>query len=66
MVQAHMVPAHMIEAEALGVHVFVVTDGEHRVAALGFIRELWAQCGERLGMTEPVPQVGVGLEPEGG
>lgn len=61
-----MVPAHMIEAEALGVHVFVVTGGEHRVAALGFIRELWAQCGERLGMTEPVPQVGVGLEPEGG
>ncbi|WP_247196688.1 CATRA conflict system CASPASE/TPR repeat-associated protein [Streptomyces sp. GESEQ-35] len=56
----------MIEAEALGVHVFVVTGGEHRAAALGFVRELWAQCGERLGMTEPVPRVGVGLDPEGG
>ncbi|NEA64441.1 CATRA conflict system CASPASE/TPR repeat-associated protein [Streptomyces sp. SID12488] len=56
----------MIEAEALGVHVFVVTGGEHRAAAFGFIRDLWAQCGERLGMTEPVTQVGVGLEPEGG
>ncbi|MDT7847569.1 CATRA conflict system CASPASE/TPR repeat-associated protein [Streptomyces justiciae] len=56
----------MIEGEALGVHVFVVTGGEHRAAALAFVRALWVECGARLGMTEPVPGVGVGMEPRGG
>jgi hypothetical protein len=56
----------MIEGEALGVHVFVVTGGGHRAAALAYVRALWVQCGARLGMTEPVPGVGVGMEPRGG
>jgi len=56
----------MLEGEALGVHVFVVTGGEHRAAALTFVRSLWTQCGARLGMTEPVPGVGVGTEPRDG
>jgi len=56
----------MIEGEALGVHVFVVTGGEHRAAALAFVRALWVQCGASLGMTEPVPGVGAGTEPRGG
>lgn len=56
----------MLQAEALGVHVFVATGGEHRHDALAFLKELWDSCGEALGMRDPVRRVGVGTDPPGG
>ncbi|MFI6086223.1 CATRA conflict system CASPASE/TPR repeat-associated protein [Streptomyces sp. NPDC051217] len=53
----------MLQAEALGVHVFVATGGKHRHDALAFLRDLWDRCGETLQMTEPIPGVGVGTDP---
>lgn len=56
----------MLQAEALGVHVFVATGGDHRHDALAFLKELWNSCGDALGMTDPVRRVGVGADPAGG
>ncbi|MCB8905546.1 MULTISPECIES: CATRA conflict system CASPASE/TPR repeat-associated protein [unclassified Streptomyces] len=56
----------MLQAEALGVHVFVVTTGDDRHDALAFVRNLWNTCGEMLGMNVPVEGTGTGLEPGDG
>ncbi|MFC5218406.1 CATRA conflict system CASPASE/TPR repeat-associated protein [Streptomyces coerulescens] len=56
----------MLQAEALGVHLFFVTGGERQEDALALLRETWERCGTVLGMTEPVGRVGVGIRPEGG
>ncbi|MFB7168080.1 CATRA conflict system CASPASE/TPR repeat-associated protein [Streptomyces sp. NPDC056242] len=56
----------MLQAEALGVHLFVVTTGDDRHDALAFVRNLWNTCGEMLGMTVPVEGTGTGLEPGDG
>lgn len=54
----------MLQAEALAVHLFVVTGGEHRDAALAYLRKVWRLCDRTLGMTDPLPGVGVGAGPE--
>jgi hypothetical protein len=56
----------VLQDEALGVHLFVVTGGEHRDTALAFLRDVWHECGRTLGMTDAVEGVGVGVEPENG
>lgn len=56
----------MLRGEALGVHLFLAPAGGHRHENLTFLRDLWAKCGEILGMTSPVEGIGAGLEPEGG
>lgn len=56
----------VLQAEALGVHLFVVTDGTQRDDAVAFLRDVWGKCATVLGMTDPVEHVGVGTQPDGG
>ncbi|MFH8407047.1 CATRA conflict system CASPASE/TPR repeat-associated protein [Streptomyces sp. NPDC018019] len=56
----------MLEAHALGVHLFAVTGGEHPHRSLAAVRHLWDQCGRVLGMTDAVQRTGAGTEPERG
>nr|WP_238419694.1 CATRA conflict system CASPASE/TPR repeat-associated protein [Streptomyces taklimakanensis] len=55
-----------MRAEALGVHLFVLTGGAHRDSALALLAEVWNKCGTVLGMTEPVERTGVAMQPQGG
>lgn len=55
--------AVMLQAEALGVHLFVASTGDHRNDAVALVERVWHTCGELLGMTAPVEGVGAGLEP---
>ncbi|SEQ84265.1 CATRA conflict system CASPASE/TPR repeat-associated protein [Streptomyces radiopugnans] len=56
----------MLRAEALGVHLFVLTGGAHRDGALALLAEVWDKCGTVLGMTDPVERTGVAVQPESG
>ncbi|MFP8940346.1 CATRA conflict system CASPASE/TPR repeat-associated protein [Streptomyces fenghuangensis] len=56
----------MLRAEALGVHLFVLTGGAHRDRALALLEEVWDGCGTVLGMTDPVERTGVAVQPESG
>lgn len=53
----------MLQGEALGVHLFAATGGEHRDDALAVLADLWDRCGTTLAMTDPVPRTGVATEP---
>jgi len=51
-----------LTAQALAVHVFFSAEGEHAQASYSRLRELWAACGGSLGMTAPIPRLGLPVE----
>ncbi|ACU75427.1 hypothetical protein Caci_6581 [Catenulispora acidiphila DSM 44928] len=55
-------PSPSPTAQALAVHVFFSAEGEHARASYARLRDLWTACGDSLGMTTPVPRLGMPVE----
>ncbi|MFD4944084.1 CATRA conflict system CASPASE/TPR repeat-associated protein [Streptomyces sp. NPDC058409] len=51
------------EWQEMAVHLFVAADGPGAAADRNYLASVWDACGQRLGMTEPVPALGYPVEP---
>ncbi|WP_405824466.1 CATRA conflict system CASPASE/TPR repeat-associated protein [Streptomyces sp. NBC_00838] len=47
----------------MAVHLFVAADGPGAAADRDYLAGVWDACGQRLGMTDPVPALGYPVEP---